>query len=74
MKDSKELKEIFLERVSKKMENFKGRSQDYKMRKMCDNLHKEFDDVWISYLNGDSDFERWEKSLDNWLNAELIGC
>ena len=74
MKDSKELKEIFLEKVQSKMTDYGSRNTDYKMRKMCENLHKEFDNVWLNYLDGEATFEKWEKSLDNWLNAELSGC
>ena len=71
MKD-RNLEEIFLERVSTKMKNFKDGQKDYRLRRMAQSLHEEFDNVWLDYLDNKVTYEQWNKSLDNWLNAELL--
>lgn len=45
---------------------------NYRIRKMSRRLHKEFDEVWVKYENGDATFDDWKKSLNKWLQSELI--
>jgi|TARA_R110002020_G_scaffold5559_2_gene23005 hypothetical protein len=39
---------------------------------MSRRLHKEFDEVWVKYENGDATFDDWKKALNKWLQSELI--
>lgn len=45
---------------------------DYRMKRMASRLHEEFDKVWVQHEKGKATFEEWEKSLNKWLQAELI--
>ena len=67
-----ELKEIFLERLSDRMKNHEPDHGNYGIRKMAEGLHKEFDEAWIGHRNGEVSFEDWDKSLNRWLDAELL--
>ena len=69
MKDS-ELKEIFLDKV--KAMGWDKDCPDYKMRKMANKLHEEFDRVWLDYGVGNSTYNEWEKALDSWLRVEML--
>ena len=47
-------------------------SSDYRIRRMAKRLQGDFDKVWLRYEKGDVTFGEWEKSLNKWLQAELI--
>jgi len=39
---------------------------------MRENLHEEFDVVWVKYNNGLASYREWENSLNKWLRMEQI--
>ena len=39
---------------------------------MSRRLHKEFDEVWVKHEKGEATFDEWKKSLNKWLQSELI--
>jgi len=47
-------------------------SSDYRIRRMARRLQAEFDKTWLGYEKGDVTFKEWEKSLNKWLQTELI--
>ena len=65
------LKKIFLDRIEKLPSNA-GKSEDYHLRKMCKQLHDEFDKIWVRYNNNKSTYNQWEKAMNKWLSAECI--
>ena len=69
MKDS-ELKEIFLDKV--KAIGWDKECPDYKMRKMANKLHEEFDKVWLNHRVGNATYNEWERALDSWLRVEML--
>ena len=68
----KNLQEIYLDKVNKKMGHYNGNRIDYKMRVMAKQLHDKFDKTWVKGEKGEATYEEWAKDLDNWLNAELL--
>ena len=69
MKDT-ELKEIFLTKV--KAMGWDNDCPDYKMRKMANKLHEEFDKVWLNHRENSATYNEWEKALDSWLRVEML--
>ena len=67
-----ELKEIFLERLSTRISNHEPNYENYGIKKMAEGLHKEFDEAWIRHIKGEIGFKDWERSLNRWLDAELL--
>jgi hypothetical protein len=71
-----DLRKRFLERVADKTSGYERNTrEDYKLRKMSEKLHEEFDRIWLDILGQDSIFtlNDWDKALNNWLNSEMIG-
>ena len=65
----KDLKKHYLN----KLYATKGKNtHDYHKRKMRENLHEEFDVVWVKYNNGLASYREWENSLNKWLRMEQI--
>jgi len=56
----------------KEMPRDAGSSKDFRIRRMCNRLADEFDEVWLRYERGEVTFGAWEKSLNKWLQAEVI--
>jgi len=49
-----------------------GTNKDYHIRKMCNRLADEFDDIWLKHSKGEATFKQWKQALDKWLKAEQI--
>lgn len=71
MSMKRDLKKIFLDRVSKMPDNA-GTSLDRNIRKMSKNANRDFDKIWVKYNNGNATYKEWESALDKWFKLELL--